>query len=372
MVNRREALLALGALALSSSSSSRDSPAIPDNEFRKFEKYNNFVRKRHADDYAITTPNGINQAKYLNIGGIQQWVTVRGEDLDNPVVLLLHGGPGDCTNPWGYAGFRTWLKDYTIVQWDQRGAGRTLGRNGLAIANTVTIDRMVQDGVELADAVRTWLRKNQIVLLGHSWGSVLGALIARKAPQFFQAYVGTGQVGHTAGAYDVAFTALLAEARVRGEGRAIRELQEIGPPPYKDGRGYQVQRRWSNFFEGADAFIASMVGFALTAPGYTIRDVNDWSDGMVLSAEKLISQENALSPALLGGRFKLPVFVIQGEADFTTPASLAKAFVDHLEAPRKAFVTIKGGHFAVFMHSPEFLRQLSALLVPGSAKPQPG
>ncbi|HEV2116915.1 MAG TPA: hypothetical protein VGR48_12860, partial [Terriglobales bacterium] len=133
MVNRREALFALGVLALSSSAPGQESSACNCADLRKFEKYNDFVRKRHADDYAISTPNGINEAKYLKIGGIEQWVTIRGEDRDNPVVLVLHGGPGDCTNPWGYAGFRTWLKAYTIVQWDQRGAGRTLGRNGMAI-----------------------------------------------------------------------------------------------------------------------------------------------------------------------------------------------------------------------------------------------
>ncbi|HEV2116121.1 MAG TPA: alpha/beta hydrolase, partial [Terriglobales bacterium] len=210
--------------------------------------------------------------------------------------------------------------------------------------------------------LRSWLRKDKIILLGHSWGSVLGVLMARKKPQLFQAYIGTGQVGHVTGGYDVAFTALLARARAGGDVRAVRELQEIGPPPYKDGDGYQVQRRWANFFEGADAFIASMFGFALAAPGYTLHDINDWSDGMVLSAEKLIQQENALAPTALEGRFALPVIVIQGEDDFTTPTSLARAFVERIEAPRKKFVTIKGGHFAVFMNSSEFMKEMGALL----------
>ena len=362
MLNRREALFAFSGLALSTSARTQGHPASNDDELRKLSAAFDFLRKRNATDYAITTPNRIEEAKYLKIGGIEQWVTIRGEDRDNPVVLLLHGGPGDCTNPWGYAGFRTWLKSYTIVQWDQRGAGRTLGRNGRSSAETVSIDRLTQDGIELAAAVRTLLHKEKIILLGHSWGSVLGVLIAKEKPDLFQAYIGTGQVRRPSGAYDVAFDALLAKARAVGEGRAVRELQEIGRPPYKDGHGYQVQRRWSNLFEGADAFIASMLGFALNAPGYTLADVNDWFDGQNLSAERLIAQERELSPNALTGRFALPVFVIQGAEDFTTPTSLAKSFVDDIEAPHKAFVTIKGGHFAVFMNSPEFLKQMSALL----------
>ena len=321
-----------------------------------------FIRPRNAQDYAISTPNGIHETKYLKIGGIEQWVTIRGEDRANPVVLVLHGGPGDATNPWGYAGFRAWLKSYTVVQWDQRGAGRTLGRNGRASAATLTIDRLVQDGVELADALRASLRKDKIILLGHSWGSVLGVLMAKAKPDLFSAFVGTGQVGDPAREYRVAFDALLEKARTTGDVRALRELEEIGPPPYKDGRGYQVQRRWSNLFEGADAFIASMLGFALSAPGYTVRDVNDWADGQGLSAERLVLQSSALAPTVLAGRFAVPVFVIQGADDFTTPTSLAKAFVDGVEAPHKGFVTIKGGHFAVFMNQSEFLKELSAVL----------
>jgi pimeloyl-ACP methyl ester carboxylesterase len=187
-------------------------------------------------------------------------------------------------------------------------------------------------------------------------------LIARKRPELFQAYVGTGQVARPAGAYDVAFDALLAKAHALGNARAIRELEETGPPPYKTGQGYQVQRRWSNLFEGADSFLASTMGFALSAPGYTITDVNNWIDGMVLSADRLIPQESALAPAALEGRFEAPVCIIQGAEDFTTPTSLAKSFVDRVDAPQKAFVTIKGGHFAVFMNSSEFLQELGRWL----------
>ncbi len=364
MPNRCLIVVLIGSsLALSGAALAQERPSSNDaDELRKFGSTLDRIRARNAADYAISTPNGIDESRYLKVGGIEQWVTIRGEDRANPVVLVLHGGPGDATNLWGYAGFRTWLKTYTVVQWDQRGAGRTFGRNGNASAATLTIDQIVQDGVELADALRTSLRKDKIILLGHSWGSVLGVLMAKAKPDLFSAYVGTGQVGDPARSYDVAFDALIGKARALGDSRALRELQEIGPPPYNSGRGYQVQRRWSNRFEGSDAFIASMLGFALIAPGYTMRDVNDWIDGQGLSAERLVPQSNVLQPTALTGRFAVPVFVIQGSDDFTTPTSLAKAFVDGVEAPDKAFVSIKGGHFVVFMNSSEFLNRFSALL----------
>ena len=137
------------------------------------------------------------------------------------------------------------------------------------------------------------------------------------------------------------------------------ELKEVGPPPYTDGRGFTIQHRWSNLFEGADFFISSMFGLALAAPGATVRDFNDWADGQGLSADQLVPQTNALDPKLLGGEFSVPVIVIQGAEDFTTPTSLAKTFVESIHAPSKAFVTIEGGgHFAVFMKSDAFLHEL--------------
>jgi len=143
-------------------------------EFQKLEPALKFLRERNGRTYAITTPNGIDEATYVEIGGIEQWVTIRAEDRNNPALLFLHGGPGDATNPWGYAAFRRWLKYFTVVQWDQRGSGRTFGRNGAASASTITPDRMAQDGIELAEWVKKKLHKDKIILVVHSWGSVLG------------------------------------------------------------------------------------------------------------------------------------------------------------------------------------------------------
>jgi pimeloyl-ACP methyl ester carboxylesterase len=164
-----------------------------------------FLRARNARDYAIATPNGIDEARYVKVGGIQQWITIRGEDRNNPVLLFLHGGPGDATNPWGYAGFRLWLKHFTVVQWDQRGAGRTFGKNRDAPPQAITIARMTQDGVELADVLRKQLRKDKIILVGHSWGSILGVHMVKARPDLFYAFVGTGQVADPATSYTVAY-----------------------------------------------------------------------------------------------------------------------------------------------------------------------
>jgi pimeloyl-ACP methyl ester carboxylesterase len=282
-----------------------------------------FLRNRNAQDYAVTAAGGIDEAMYVKIGGLEQWITIRGEDRRSPVLLFLHGGPGDAVNPWAYAGFRSWLKYFTVVQWDQRGAGRTLGRNGAVTVSTITIEQMVRDGIELAELLRKRLGKEKIVLVGHSWGSILGVFMAKARPDLFYAFVGTGQVADPIQNYSVAYTALVERASRERDGRALRELKEIGPPPYKDGKGFAVQRKWSNLFEGADVFLASTLGFALAAPGSSLGDINDWFEGQIVSGQYLVPKTSTLDPKLLGGEFALPVFVVQGAEDFTTPTSLA-------------------------------------------------
>jgi pimeloyl-ACP methyl ester carboxylesterase len=360
------ALVLISGAALASLSAQEVSSGRSESgEFQKLSPALKFLRTRNARDYAITTPNGIDEASYVEIGGLEQWIAIRGEDRKNPVLLLLHGGPGDATNPWGYAGFRNWLKYFTVVQWDQRGAGRTFGRNGAAANSTITIERMVQDGVQLAQLLSQRLQKDKIVLVGHSWGSILGVFMAKARPELFYAFVGTGQVGDPARNYAVAYAALVERASREGNSRALRELKEVGPPPYKDGKGFAIQRKWSNLFEGADVFLASTLGFALTAPGYSLGDINDWFEGQNVSAERLVPQTSVLDPKLLAGEFAVPVFVIQGAEDFTTPASLAKTYLNSLHAPRKAFATIDGaGHFAVFTKQDAFLKELRALVLP--------
>jgi pimeloyl-ACP methyl ester carboxylesterase len=333
--------------------------------FQKFDTTLGFLRARNARDYAITAPNAIDEGRFVDVGGIPQWITIRGEDRNNPVVLFLHGGPGDATNPWGYVAFRSWLKQFTVVQWDQRGAGRTFAKNVNASPETISVARLAQDGIELAESLRKSLRKDKIILVGHSWGSILGVFMAKAHPELFYALVGTGQVADPAQSYVVAHGDLLKKAQALGDPRAIRELKEVGPPPYANGRGYAVQRKWSNLFEGADVFLGSMLGLALTAPGSTVRDINDWIDGQSLSAERLVPETSALDAKALAGDFELPVFVIQGAEDFTTPTSLARSFIDAIRAPTKAFVPIEGGgHFAVFMKSSSFVEQLVAHVLP--------
>jgi pimeloyl-ACP methyl ester carboxylesterase len=332
------------------------SPAI-ELEYRKFEEVESFVRRRNAQNYAISSAQGIDEASYVPIGGIEQWVTIRGEDRSNPVLLFLHGGPGDVTNPWSFAFFAPWEEYFTVVQWDQRGAGRTLRKTGPSVGPTMTVDRMTKDGIELAEYLRKHLGKDKIIVVAHSFGTILGLGMVRARPELFYAYVGTGQVADEVKNYSAAYDALLQKAQTSENQHAIDELKHVGPPPYSSGEGYGVQRKWSNRFEGADQFLYGTIGLALVAPGSSIQDINDDFDGQILG-DRLVQQTKSSGPAELGLEFSIAMFVFEGDEDFTTPTALARHYVESMKAPRKEFVPIHGGHFAVFMHSDEFLQEL--------------
>ncbi len=342
------------------------SPAARDSEYRKLDELVVLLRARATAQFAITSPKGIDEGAFVPIGGIDQWITIRGQDRDNPVLLILHGGPGDVTNPWTFAMFAPWEEHFTVVQWDQRGAGKTYERNGARIGPTMTLDRMAQDGVELSDYLRHHLNKKKIIIVAHSFGSIIGLKMVRARPDLFFAYVGTGEIADETRNYYAAYDALMQKARATGNQQALNELTQIGPPPYKSGAGYRVQWKWANTFEGANVFLFERLGLALVAPGSSLHDFNMAEDGERLSGDRLVGPPATTeTEADLGLDFAIPMFFFQGAEDFTTPTALAHQYLDALKAPQKAFVPIDGaGHFAMFMKADQFLKELVARVRP--------
>jgi pimeloyl-ACP methyl ester carboxylesterase len=311
---------------------------------------------------AIEAASGIDEAMFVPIGGIEQWMTIRGRDRGNPVLLILHGGPGGTTSLFALNTL-DWEASFTIVQWDQRGAGKTFGRSG-RIGEDVTIEQMAQDGLEVAEYVRQHLHKSRIILLGVSWGSILGVHMAKLRPDLFYAYVGTGQVVNERDNNTLAYTQILAEAGRRHDVRALRELEAIGPPPWDKVNKMGVRSRWAQAYEAGAPSTPAILAAGLLAPRTTLSDFRDWGNGFLTSQEHFLHDDmsgpfmNVDLPAL-GTDFAVSVFVFQGAEDNITPASLAGKYVESISAPQKQFVLLPGaGHLAMTTKSEEFLKLL--------------
>ena len=324
----------------------------------------------------IAAPNGIDDALFVEIGGTPQWVTIRGQDRGNPVLLVLHGGPGSAIAGLAPA-FVPWERDFTVVQWDQPGAGRTFRAAGRTIAPDLTVEQMAQDGSELAEWLCRRLGKDNIVLLGWSWGSILGVHMIKTRPELFAAYVGTGQVVAMQEGEAVAYANVLAKARQRGDAAALADLEAIGAPPYGALTDVDTQRKWAALYELDRSLIAAILRPQLLAPRTTIADLYDLAGGTFASGAHFVGSDMTgplaeIDLRKLGLDFAVPIFVVQGTADDFTPAELSRAWLDALSAPQKAFVPIENaGHFALTQHGDEFLRILREQVRPLAAPASP-
>jgi pimeloyl-ACP methyl ester carboxylesterase len=306
----------------------------------------------------IDPMKGIDEALFTNIGGIDQWIGIRGQNRENPVLLILHGGPGLAESPFPRDFLFSWTKDFTLVNWDQRGAGKTFGKSGPLDAS-VTVDRMAQDGVEVAEFIRTRLHKPKIVLVGLSWGTALGVRMARARPDLFYAYVGTGQSVNQGKYKAIGYSQLIVEARARHDSKAITELEANGPPPYDSMLKATVYTKWANAYEPGQPSTWQLISFVFFDSEAGPWDLRNYLRGLINSDDHFRSPVETDDLPSLGRDFAIPFFVFQGALDNVTPVPPVRAYVDTITAPRKELVLIpNAGHNVMATRSDEFLRLL--------------
>lgn len=292
----------------------------------------------------------VTEASLVQIGGIRQWVTISGQDRANPVVLIVHGGPGNPNTPFAHSLFGAWEKDFTVVQWDQRGAGKTYGASKPAEDDVLTIERLTQDGVEVARHVRERLGKRKVILMGGSWGSALAVYMAVAAPDLFHAYVGTAQLVNYHDDVRVSYARTLDLARAAGDADSIGKLEALGAPPWTNPRAFGILRRVTRKYEALSTD-APPKGWFAPAPGYdTPAYEADYEAGEDYSFVQFVGMAgDGMGPRIdlrkLGLRFAMPVYLLQGEADLVTPSEISRAWFDDIVAPKKAFLTLpRTGH----------------------------
>lgn len=313
--------------------------------------YRMLRQSQAAERLALRGPDAISEAGFVRIGGIDQWVSIRGEDRDNPVLVILHGGPGAAFQLIAYDAMRPWERDFTVVQWDQRGAGRTFGRNGAEGSGTMSIDRISADAVEVVQHALARTGQPKAIVLGVSWGSIVGVQVARRRPDLLHAYVGAGQVVDMVANEAVGYDGLVARLKGRGETKALEQLTAIGPPPYADMAELLDERKILMAHPPASErdLYRTAVTAALSAPDVGLGDIGDWLQAGEFSVSRLYPEMMAYTDRAAPAPIRVPIVIIQGDEDIQTPTVLAREYFDRLQAPSKTWVTLPGGgHNAVF------------------------
>jgi pimeloyl-ACP methyl ester carboxylesterase len=318
----------------------------------------------------------IDDGKFVDINGVQQWITIRGRDLSNPVLVLLHGGPGMALSGMAPI-FSEWEKYYTVVQWDQPNSGATHIQNMQTGQGVLTIERYVRDGIAVVNYIRAQLKQDKVILMGASWGTILGVEMIKRSPELFSAYVGTAQVVSAKEGGKLGYDLALQAARTRGDLKAVQALEQVGPPPFKNFEHFMVRQQYSN----PPAMPASAAEQAATFAVMKLMSAPPPADARYNAFKMLppgfdpgMMFMNALRAVFvecwqweardLGMKFNVPVFIFQGEADVNTPTSLAREYLEDLQAPKKAFVAIAGaGHNTIVFHA-ELLRLLNHQVLP--------
>lgn len=292
----------------------------------------------------------IDEQRFVSIDGIEQWITINGAHCGNPVVLILHGGPGNTMSPFANNIYAAWEKEFTLVQWDQRGAGRTFGRNPATAESELSIERMTQDGVDLAAYLVRDLNTKKIILVGGSWGSVLGVHMTKSRPDLFYAYVGTGQLVSGKENQEASVRKVLALARAADDMKTISTVEALGPPPWTNPRNFGILRRATRVYEAKTSTPAPKSWWVPAALYATPEAEASYEGGEEYSYLQFVGLKgngmlSKVELPKLGLAFDIPIFLLQGSEDLVTTPEVAKRYFDSITAPQKDYVLLPNtGH----------------------------
>jgi len=302
-----------------------------------------------ADDNEEIIEHSIAEIKTIKLNGIDQFVLIRGKSIDNPVLLMLHGGPG---SPQAHMNckYNKELEDhYIVVNWDQRGAGASYYDS--INTDNMNIDIMIDDVKDLSEILKSRFNKDKIFILGHSWGSYLGMRTIQKHPDLFYAYIGIGQVADQLKSEEMSYNFVMNKAKEENNEKAIRQLTEIGYPEngiYNDvATAMKVERNWVNEYGGA-AYGKNQKGMfglflmpLLKFKEYSISDKLNYIKGVVKTQETMWNTilEDKLEDMVT--EVEVPIYILQGKHDYQTCFVLAEKYYNSISAPQKEFIVFE-------------------------------
>lgn len=302
------------------------------------------------DERGKVPPDSISSLEMVNIGGVPQCVLIRGQSTRNPVILFLHGGPGMPSMYLAHRFQRPLERDFVMVQWDRRGAGKTYSED--TPPESMRVTQEVADTVELVNLIRARFGHSKVYLAGHSYGSYLGMIVAQRFPELLQAYVGIGQLARSEERNrEVQDRWIRDQAKARGDWKLLKQLDAEVPID---------REKWLFRFGGAlrnKRSFAGLLLIGLRAPEYSLMDVLRVRKGVSFTHRNM--KYDAINGDLIDAiqRVEVPVYFFTGRYDYTDPFEFSEEYARRLQAPRKEIVWFdESAHFP-FLEEPDKFAQ---------------
>jgi len=298
----------------------------------------------------------INVEEYAPINGINQYLYHLGTSYDNPVLLFLHGGPGSAESLFTRTFQEKWEDIYTVVHWDQRGTGKTLIRNPDKLP---TIDLVLQDLFEVIQHLKKKYKKQKIVLLGHSWGSVLGSVFIRKYPEEVAYYIGAAQVIDMLENERVGYNKVKELIEQAGDIKSMKKLESIGEYPGNRVlfnkeflKKVEVVRKLQGKYGIGIKLDLSTWVTVFKSPIFKFSDIIAFMKIFRANAKlhEFLGDFNLRTDA---ANYEVPMYYILGGTDWQAPYVIAQKYFEEIEAPNKGIFIIPNAGHMTMMEQPD-------------------
>lgn len=304
-------------------------------------------------------PNSIAEIVEVKIGGINQTLLIRGKNINNPVILFLHGGPGQ--SEIGYIRhYQKKLEErFVVVRWDQRGSGASYSKD--IPKDSFTVKQFVKDTNEVTDYLIKRFNQSKIFIAGHSWGTVLGTLAAKNHPEKYLAYISISQYVDSKRNEKISYDFVLSKSKEENNEKALEELKNIGPPLYKTIDDQLIQRKWLDIFGGTIKTEPEkgMISSLFLSSEYTLMTKLNYQ-------KRLLECVNVVTAEVYDINFiddikelEVPVYFMVGKYDYTTAFSLIEEFYKQLKAPKKELIWFENSaHLPQLEETEKFIKTI--------------
>jgi pimeloyl-ACP methyl ester carboxylesterase len=312
-------------------------------------------------------PGSVAQLEKIDLGGVSQWILIRGNSAENPLLLKLHGGPGQAE--MATVRFNHLLeKDFIVVEWDQRGAGKSA--QAIEPARAMNIAQLVEDTHDLSELLLKRFHQKKLILVGSSWGSVIGIETVRKYPDLYRAFVSTGQIANFTQGMSVGYRFLVTEAKKRNDIRALDELARLGPPPYAGDAAdakREIYGKWLEAFGGlwhsSEKF--DRVGWMISSVEYAWPEKLRYTSAAKKSFDLLLPQLAAVDLNSTAPKLEVPIYFAVGRYDQMAPFEVSQSYFSTVAAPKKEWVWFENSaHFPQWEEMEKFHDLLANKVVP--------